>query len=276
RRTGKVNKEIIPECSKIHEPIQHLQQDKQVNDQLVQQKEEELQHLKDLQEVWSKEQQSLKRQLRQHKFNQTLITQALNESQNTKREIENKLLEVKSELKYKEKIIDTYKQNNKLKENFENVQKNISETTAEIYFKLLSKISNGEILNWRILLKIVKREMREHQHRDNSTELMVLAAHTELDSEDNSKMHVRYAHITLQNEMMHLHAFNYSQPLKNSLILPYKAIQDIIPNMSTLTFLDLRWSDYPPGRVYIRLHGDTDRGKQFFWLCTGIKGPSYV
>lgn len=43
---------------------------------------------------------------------------------------------------------------------------------------------------------------------------------------------------------------------------------------SALTFLDLSWGG-SHGRVYIRLTGDSMRGRQFLILCTGEEGPSF-
>ena len=42
-----------------------------------------------------------------------------------------------------------------------------------------------------------------------------------------------------------------------------------------LVFLDLSWGGKSHGRLYIRLTGDTLRGRQFICLCTGEEGISF-
>lgn len=44
---------------------------------------------------------------------------------------------------------------------------------------------------------------------------------------------------------------------------------------STLAFLDLSWGGSDKRRVYIRLTGDTIRGRQFVRLCTGETGSCF-
>lgn len=48
-----------------------------------------------------------------------------------------------------------------------------------------------------------------------------------------------------------------------------------INRSSTLAFLDLSWGGSHKGRVYVRLTGDTIRGRQFVRLCTGETSSCY-
>ncbi|XP_066939351.1 uncharacterized protein [Macrobrachium rosenbergii] len=48
-----------------------------------------------------------------------------------------------------------------------------------------------------------------------------------------------------------------------------------LDNASSLTFLDIGWNGVRKERVFIRLTGDTVRGRQFLALCTGLLGPSF-
>lgn len=73
--------------------------------------------------------------------------------------------------------------------------------------------------------------------------------------------------------------FNSLTPIKNvskgSRLLPLECIMACLNKCSTLAFLDLSWGGSHRGRVYVRLTGDTQRGRQFVRLCTGETGSCF-
>ncbi|KAK3858273.1 hypothetical protein Pcinc_035529 [Petrolisthes cinctipes] len=56
---------------------------------------------------------------------------------------------------------------------------------------------------------------------------------------------------------------------EGSRIIPLECVTSCMNRSSTLAFLDLSWGGSKRGRVYVRLTGDTVRGRQFVRLCTG-------
>ncbi|KAK4301851.1 hypothetical protein Pmani_026026 [Petrolisthes manimaculis] len=56
---------------------------------------------------------------------------------------------------------------------------------------------------------------------------------------------------------------------EGSRMIPLRCVTSCMNRSSTLTFLDLSWGGSKRGRVYVRLTGDTVRGRQFVRLCTG-------
>jgi len=81
--------------------------------------------------------------------------------------------------------------------------------------------------------------------------------------------------LTVKDGLLHLHALQDAPAPPNSLTLPYESVRQLVEVSSALLFIDMNWPERGTERIYIRLFGNTPRGQQFFWLCTGEKGPSY-
>ncbi|XP_050703568.1 neurofilament medium polypeptide-like [Eriocheir sinensis] len=83
----------------------------------------------------------------------------------------------------------------------------------------------------------------------------------------------RHARISLEAGRPCLHALT-DHPL--TLGASTLQVSQVVPPSPPCTvFLDLSWPGRAPRRVHIRLSPDTQRGRQFLVLCTGLRGPSY-
>ncbi|XP_071512682.1 uncharacterized protein [Panulirus ornatus] len=85
----------------------------------------------------------------------------------------------------------------------------------------------------------------------------------------------KFSQLTVNGARMHLHSLSGITTLKEARALPLECFMVCLDSKSTLTFLDLFWDGTSQGRVYIRLTGNTARGRQFLSLCTGEKGPTF-
>ncbi|XP_045583176.1 titin homolog [Procambarus clarkii] len=85
----------------------------------------------------------------------------------------------------------------------------------------------------------------------------------------------RFSVPTVRGGRIHLHCLTSSVPVESSQKLPLECFKSCLDKNSSLAFLDLSWNGSPQGRIYIRMTGDTVRGRQFLMLCTGEMGPSF-
>lgn len=82
--------------------------------------------------------------------------------------------------------------------------------------------------------------------------------------------------LRVEGGRFHLHALRKGQATSQAFrALPVKCIKLCQATGSTLIFLDLSWGEVDRGRLYIRLTGDTLRGRQFISLCIGEEGISF-
>ncbi|XP_045583189.1 uncharacterized protein [Procambarus clarkii] len=84
-----------------------------------------------------------------------------------------------------------------------------------------------------------------------------------------------YANLVCEGKRIHVHSLQQLYPTSGTRAVPLKFVKFCIDSTSALTFLDLSWGCSFRGRVYIRLIGNTVRGRQFLKLCTGEMGPSF-
>lgn len=96
----------------------------------------------------------------------------------------------------------------------------------------------------------------------------VLAMHNVSNSELFSKL-------VYEGSRIYVSALMQIAPPSWSHALPLESIKCCIDSASALTFLELSCGGSHLGRVYIRLSGDTLRGRQFLTLCMGEEGPSF-
>lgn len=92
---------------------------------------------------------------------------------------------------------------------------------------------------------------------------------------DDSGSEMRWARISLHDCLLHLHTLDTQPPPPSALIFSYNSIREMAPKEDASVFMDLGWGGETHGRVYMRVYGDTPRGRQFLLLCSGEKGPSY-
>ncbi|XP_045112905.1 uncharacterized protein LOC123505537 [Portunus trituberculatus] len=85
-----------------------------------------------------------------------------------------------------------------------------------------------------------------------------------------------FSELRAEGGRFHLHALRKGRPTKpEARALPLQCFKSCQDATSRLVFLDLSWGGQCHGRLYIRLTGDTLRGRQFVSLCTGEKGGSF-
>nr|XP_053652565.1 uncharacterized protein LOC128702359 isoform X1 [Cherax quadricarinatus] len=85
----------------------------------------------------------------------------------------------------------------------------------------------------------------------------------------------RFSVLTVEGGRIHLHCLTSSTPGQATQKLPLECFTSCMNTTSSLVFINLSWGGSTRGRVYIRLTGDTVRGRQFLKLCTGEMGPSF-
>ncbi|KAG7168527.1 Peptidyl-prolyl cis-trans isomerase B-like 2, partial [Homarus americanus] len=85
----------------------------------------------------------------------------------------------------------------------------------------------------------------------------------------------KFSHLTVNGGRIFLHCLTGTLTLKEARQLPLECFKSYLDGAASLTFFDLSWDGACQGQVYIRLTGDTVRGRQFLDLCTGEKGVSF-
>ncbi|KAG7171572.1 E3 ubiquitin-protein ligase TRIM32-like [Homarus americanus] len=85
----------------------------------------------------------------------------------------------------------------------------------------------------------------------------------------------RWARVTRQDEMLHLHALQVGAHAPHGVTVPYKMVRQLVPCQCASIFLDVGIGGVLHGRVYVRMFGDTPRTRQTMLLCSGEQGPSY-
>lgn len=88
----------------------------------------------------------------------------------------------------------------------------------------------------------------------------------------------RWARVTCEEKGVHLYTLRTDEEESRSdcaLMMQYDPLRNSIPESSTLTFLDIGIRGVKKARLYVRMFGQTARGQQFTWFCSGEKGPSY-
>lgn len=86
---------------------------------------------------------------------------------------------------------------------------------------------------------------------------------------------VKYARLSVDGGRVHIHAVEAITEVEGARALPLENVKSILDVSSTLTFLELSWGGNIRGKIYIRLLGNTIRGRQFLLLCLGEQGPSF-
>lgn len=86
----------------------------------------------------------------------------------------------------------------------------------------------------------------------------------------------RCAKVTQVDGRICLHALIEGTPPIYSHTVPYEDVRNLVDDTCIRTFLELSWAGKVQGRVTIRLLNATCRCLQFFYLCTGERGPSYA
>ncbi|XP_063864472.1 uncharacterized protein LOC135102838 [Scylla paramamosain] len=85
-----------------------------------------------------------------------------------------------------------------------------------------------------------------------------------------------FSELRAEGGRFHLHALRKDRPTRpEARALPLQCFKSCQDATSRLVFLDLSWGGQCHGRLYIRLTGDTLRGRQFVSLCTGEEGGSF-
>lgn len=86
-----------------------------------------------------------------------------------------------------------------------------------------------------------------------------------------------FSKLRIEGGRFHLPALRRGPKPTNqeSRALPLRCFKSCQDAASTLVFLDLSWRGKSHGRLYIRLTGDTLRGRQFLSLCIGEGGVSF-
>ncbi|ROT70858.1 hypothetical protein C7M84_010826 [Penaeus vannamei] len=86
----------------------------------------------------------------------------------------------------------------------------------------------------------------------------------------------RCAKVTQVDGRICLHALIEGTPPIYSHTVSYEDVRNLVDDTCIRTFLELSWAGKVQGRVTIRLLNATCRCLQFFYLCTGERGPSYA
>lgn len=86
---------------------------------------------------------------------------------------------------------------------------------------------------------------------------------------------IKYHKLVVDAGRVQVHAAEDISNVDQMRALPIEDLKVLVDFSSTLTFFDLSWGGKTQGRVYIRLTGDTSRGRQFQALCLGDRGPSF-
>nr|XP_053652550.1 uncharacterized protein LOC128702348 [Cherax quadricarinatus] len=84
-----------------------------------------------------------------------------------------------------------------------------------------------------------------------------------------------FSGLKCEGNRIHVPSLKQLNPSSQTRAVPFEYVKQCIDSASALTFLELSWGGSCRGRVYIRLIGDTVRGRQFLRLCTGEMGPSF-
>ncbi|XP_064122086.1 E3 ubiquitin-protein ligase TRIM65-like isoform X1 [Macrobrachium nipponense] len=92
---------------------------------------------------------------------------------------------------------------------------------------------------------------------------------------DDSGSETKWARVSVHDCLLHLHALDTQPPPPSAVIFSYNSIREMVPEDDASAFMDLGWGGETHGRVYMRMYGNTPRAKQFLYLCSGEKGPSY-
>lgn len=58
-------------------------------------------------------------------------------------------------------------------------------------------------------------------------------------------------------------------------LLQYREVRQLLDETCVRVFLELSWAGQTQGRVCIKLLNTAPRTRQFFFLCSGERGPSY-
>lgn len=85
----------------------------------------------------------------------------------------------------------------------------------------------------------------------------------------------RYARLIAEDGRVHAYSAQSLSPECGARAIPMESVKALIDSSSALLFLDLFWGGRMQGRVYIRLTGDTVRGRLFQSLCLGDLGHTH-
>lgn len=150
-----------------------------------------------------------------------------------------------------------------------NVEELNSKTRLEIATNASKLLDNKRVIHItkEILLSTVQLKMLAES--ENNEAVVVLASHTVSGT-------VLYSRMTVEGGRIYVHSLERIKTVpKGSRAMPLTSVQSCLDRVSALTFLDIGWGGNIKGRLYIRLLGDTLRGRQFLMLCTGEVGPSF-
>ncbi|XP_042857480.1 uncharacterized protein LOC122243817 isoform X2 [Penaeus japonicus] len=84
----------------------------------------------------------------------------------------------------------------------------------------------------------------------------------------------RYGRLVAEGGRVHVHSVESYSSVNDTRAIPMDSVKALMDLSSVLLFLDLNWGGRVQGRVYIRLLGDTIRGRLFKTLCLGDLGPT--
>lgn len=86
---------------------------------------------------------------------------------------------------------------------------------------------------------------------------------------------IRYGRLIAENGRVHVYSVQSLSPENGTRAIPLEDVKALIDSSSALLFLDLQWGGRAQGRVYIRMLGDTKRGRLFQSLCLGDLGHTH-
>lgn len=86
----------------------------------------------------------------------------------------------------------------------------------------------------------------------------------------------RCAKITHVDGRLMLHSLHEGTPPVFTHKVPYHDVRNMVDETCMRTFLELSWGGQIQGRVQIKLSNMASRTRQFFYLCSGERGPSYA
>ncbi|XP_045611126.2 nuclear factor 7, ovary [Procambarus clarkii] len=85
----------------------------------------------------------------------------------------------------------------------------------------------------------------------------------------------RWARVSLHQHKAHLHDLRDTPPPPHAITIPWECVRNLVSEDSATVFLEVAVDGEPRGRIYLTMFGNTPRGRQFVYLCSGERNHSY-
>ncbi|KAK7077653.1 hypothetical protein SK128_003264 [Halocaridina rubra] len=111
---------------------------------------------------------------------------------------------------------------------------------------------------------LLSKEVPKPEYLERMIDLgeTLFAAHS-VDGEE------RWAKITLNDNVIHIHALTPQRPPLSNRILPWKCLRKMVCQEKAMVFMDIGIAGNLEGRVHFSMFGDTPRAQQFLTLASG-------